>query len=214
MFDRLRTRIWHARDAVRDYIRSGHRQEVFTRIYDQNLWGSQGTLPGARGGSSAAATAAVVAALPALWKQYSIRTLVDAPCGDCSWMSRIAGTLDRYVGVDIVPALIEGNRVKYAELTFECADLTSDVLPKADAIFCRDCFQHLPTRLILSALDNFRVSGARWVFLTSNGDVGRYQDVVIGGSRPVNLQLPPFNFPPAFATIAEDDTGRYLASGL
>ena len=60
--------------------------------------------------------------------------------------------------MDIVPALIEANRLKYPDLAFECADLTSQVLPEADAILCRDCFQHLPARLIVAALDKFRLS--------------------------------------------------------
>jgi hypothetical protein len=85
------------------------------------------------------------------------------------------------------------------------------VLPKADAILCRDCFQHLPTRLIFSALKNFRASGARWVFLTTNDDVRVNTDAVIGGFRPINLQLPPFGFPNPTEKIAEDDHGRYLA---
>jgi hypothetical protein len=208
MLDRLRTKFWHARDGLRDRLQPGHRAAVFTRIYEENLWDCDESRSGV--GSSAAATVAIMAALPKLWQEYAITTLVDAPCGDCNWMSRIAGGLDSYVGVDIVPALIEANRSNYPELAFECGDLTSRVLPKAHAILCRDCFQHLPTRMIVAAMDNFRLSGARWVFLTSSRNTDPYRDVVIGGARSVNLQLPPFNFSPPSAAIVEDRTGRYL----
>jgi hypothetical protein len=36
-------------------------------------------------------------------------------------------------------------------------------------------------------------------------------DAVIGGFRPINLQLPPFNFPDPVEKIAEESLGRYLA---
>jgi hypothetical protein len=209
IFERLRGALWRARDTVRDRLNPGHRRDVFTQLYDENLWGSEESRSGA--GSSEAATVAIVRELPSLWKRYGIRSLVDAPCGDCHWMSRIAPGLESYIGVDIVPGLIASNRAEYSSLAFNRADLTREVLPKADAILCRDCFQHLPTRLIFAALKNFRASGARWVFLTTNDDVRVNDDAVIGGFRPINLQLPPFGFPNPTAKIAEDDHGRYLA---
>jgi hypothetical protein len=208
MLERLRGALWRARDTVRDRLNADHRQDVFTQIYRENLWGSDESRSGA--GSSEAATVAIVSELPALWTRYGIRSLVDAPCGDCGWMSQIAPNLEHYIGVDIVPGLIDSNRAKYSSLEFRRADLTREVLPKADAIFCRDCFQHLPTRLILCALENFRDSGARWVFLTTNDDVRVNEDAVIGGFRPINLQRPPFGFPSPTAKIAEDDRGRHL----
>jgi hypothetical protein len=96
-------------------------------------------------------------------------------------------------------------------LEFRCADLTRDTLPNADAIHCRDCFQHLPTHLIVSALANFEATGAQWLLLTTNDDVDGYHDTVIGGFRPINFQRPPFNFPRPVRAIAEDDAGRSLA---
>jgi hypothetical protein len=209
MFERLRRAVWRARDTVQDHLNPDHRRDVFTQIYSKNLWGSEESRSGA--GSSTTAAAAIVRELPNVWKRHGIRSLIDAPCGDCHWMSQIAANLDSYIGVDIVPGLIESNRTKYSSLVFTCADLTREVLPTADAILCRDCFQHLPTRLILTALKNFRDSGARWVFLTTNDNARANDDAVIGGFRQINLQRPPFNFPNPVEKIAEDDDGRYLA---
>ena len=192
-----------------DLFKPGHRRDVFTRIYKENLWGSAHSRSGV--GSTPEATASIVENLPALWKQFGIRSMADAPCGDCNWMSRIAPALDRYVGIDIVPPLIAANQQRFPLLEFRCGDLTRDPLPAVDAIHCRDCFQHLPTHLILSALRNFEASGARWVFLTTNADVSTYHDVVIGGFRPINFLRPPFNFPEPVAAIAEDELGRALA---
>ena len=209
ILDRLRGRLWRARDRITDLFKSSHREDVFTRIYKGNLWGSQDSRSGV--GSTSEATANVVEALPALWKDYAIRSMVDAPCGDCNWMSRIAPALEMYTGMDIVRPLIEANQRQYPHLNFRCADLTRDPLPTADAIHCRDCFQHLPTHMILSALRNFEASGARWLLLTTNADVKTYHDVVIGGFRPINFLRPPFNFPRPVAEISEDRLGRTLA---
>lgn len=206
---RLRGGLWRARDRIADFFKSGHREDVFTRIYTHNLWGSEDSPSGV--GATSTATAAVVQELPGLWKRYEIRSLVDAPCGDCNWMSRIAPALDSYVGMDIVRPLVEENQRRYPHLIFRCADLTRDPLPAADAIHCRDCFQHLPTHLIRAALQNFQASGARWLLLTTNTDVSTYHDVVIGGFRPINFLRPPFNFPQPVADIAEDRLGRTLA---
>jgi len=40
--------------------------------------------------------------------------------------------------------------------------------PGADPVLCRDCFIHLPTRLIRAALRNFRATGARYLLLTND----------------------------------------------
>ncbi|HEY0283803.1 MAG TPA: class I SAM-dependent methyltransferase [Vicinamibacterales bacterium] len=204
----LRARVWRLRDRLSDFFRSGYRASVFTRIYQDNLWGSESV---SGPGSIAAATAKVTTQLPDVWRTYGIKSLVDAPCGDCNWMSTIAPLLDRYTGIDIVDTLIQANRARYPALDFQCADLTRDALPKADAIHCRDCFQHLPTYLIVSALTNFEATGARWLLLTTNNQVVDYHETVIGGFRPINFQRPPFNFPAPIHSIAEDSAGRSLA---
>ena len=204
-----RSALWRTRDRLADLFRAGHREQVFTGIYERNLWGSPDSRSGV--GSTTDATRALSEALPGLWAQYGIRALVDAPCGDCNWMSRLAPALDSYLGVDIVQKLIEDNSRQYPQLRFRLADLTRDEMPAADAIHCRDCFQHLPTHLIRAALKNFEANGARWLFLTTNTDVPAYHDVVIGGFRPINFHSPPFNFPTPVAEIVEDDAGRVLA---
>jgi hypothetical protein len=139
MFNRIRGLLWRARDTARDYLHPGHREEVFTRIHSENLWGNAESRSGA--GSSIAATASVCDQLPVLWKRYNIRSLVDAPCGDCNWIPPIAATLESYTGVDLVRTIIEANRARHPNLAFLHADLTRDVLPKADAILCRALVQ-------------------------------------------------------------------------
>jgi 2-polyprenyl-3-methyl-5-hydroxy-6-metoxy-1,4-benzoquinol methylase len=64
-----------------------------------------------------------------------------------------------YTGIDIVPSLIEVNRERVArgELSgrFLVADITRDVLPRADVILCRDCLVHLSFLNIARAVARF-----------------------------------------------------------
>ncbi len=207
-FDRLRLRAWRFRDALQHRVRGrAHRRHIFERIYDQNLWGDPESASG--GGSGTAATDAIRRELPALFEQYGIRSLLDAPCGDFHWMKHLAGSLERYVGVDIVRDLVDRNERLYAtdRIRFLCADIVADRLPSADAVLCRDCFIHLPTKLIRSALANFRASGIRYLLLTNDRDVESYHDIPIGSFRRVNFERPPFSFPTPLHVVNEARSG-------
>jgi hypothetical protein len=200
----LRRRAWLLRDAAHDRIRgAAHRRAVFERIYDENLWGDPESVSG--GGSGTVATMTVRYELPVLFERHGIRSVLDAPCGDFHWMQHIVGCLDRYVGLDIVPELIARNSRLHGatRVSFACADIASDPLPTADAVLCRDCFIHLPTRLIRAALANFRASGARYLLLTNDLDAESYHDIAIGSFRRVNFLRPPFSFPSPLDAISE-----------
>ena len=206
--DRLRLHAWRLRDEVRHRVRGrAHRRQIFERIYDRNLWGDPESASG--GGSGTAATDAIRRELPAVFERFGIRSMLDAPCGDFHWMRHVAGTLDHYVGVDIVRDLIERNARLYGtdRIRFACADIVADRLPSADAVLCRDCFIHLPTRLIRAALENFRASGVRYLLLTNDRNVETYHDIPIGSFRPVNFTRPPFSFSEPLWVVNESSNG-------
>jgi hypothetical protein len=206
--DTLRLHAWRFRDALQHRVRGrAHRRHIFERIYEQNLWGDPESASG--GGSGTAATDVIRRELPALLARYGIRSLLDAPCGDFHWMRHVAGSLDRYLGVDIVRDLVERNTRLYGSerIQFVCSDIVVDRLPSADAVLCRDCFIHLPTRLIRAALANFRVSGIQYLLLTNDRDVESYHDIPIGSFRRVNFEHAPFSFPPPLAVVNESPNG-------
>lgn len=211
--DRLRLHAWRFRDELRHRVRGrAHRRHVFERIYEKNLWGDPESASG--GGSGTSATDTIRRELPAILQRHGIRSLLDAPCGDFHWMKHIAGELEHYHGVDIVRDLVERNTRLYGteRIRFACADITSDRLPAADAVLCRDCFIHLPTRLIRAALANFRASGIRYLLLTTDRDVETYHDIPIGSFRRVNFTRPPFSFPEPLCVVNESANGdRQLA---
>ena len=196
---------WKMRDRMQDRILGrSHRQRIFARIHARNLWGDPESRSGS--GSSAAMTEALRRGLPALFKRQGVRVLLDAPCGDFLWMKGLAGGLDRYIGVDIVPDLVARNTEAYGRgnVSFLCADISVDPLPSADMILCRDCLIHLPLRTLLGVLRNFRACGARHLLLTSDDAAGPYRDIPIGSFRSIDFMRAPFSFPEPLERIRED----------
>jgi hypothetical protein len=182
----------------------------FERIHATNLWGAATSVSGL--GSEQAATAALAAGLPPLLRELNVTSLLDAPCGDASWIHRIGLQVD-YIGVDIVPSLVEGlqRRAAAGEIKgrYEVADITRDPLPRADAVLCRDGLVHLSFAHIGRALDNVRRSGASWLITTTFVELQANHDCEDGDWRPLNLCRPPFAWPSPVAVLDErcDEAG-------
>lgn len=149
-------------------------------------------------------TAALRAALPGLIAERAIASVLDIPCGDFHWLSRVDLEVD-YTGADIVPELVEANRRRHggSRRRFVVLDATRDPLPEVDLILCRDLLIHLSLADSWAALRNFHRSGSRW--LLTNHFAGREDnpDILSGDFRPVHLCQPPFRFPPPETVIAE-----------
>jgi SAM-dependent methyltransferase len=140
--------------------------------------------------------------LPGLLKNLGVTSLLDAPCGDGSWIQMLDWNI-RYVGVDIVPALIESLRCQAGKGTFLLCDITKDPLPRADAVLCRDCFVHLSFDNINRAVRNFVASGADWLITTTFPEWRENVDCEDGDWRALNLELPPFGWGPPFYVLNE-----------
>lgn len=183
--------------------RHDHLAAEFHRIHERNLWGDAESRSGP--GSTLAETAPLREALPALLRDLGVRSLLDAPCGDCNWIAHVDLGNIAYSGLDIVPALIDANARRFAERgwQFAVADLTRDPLPAADAILCRDCLIHLSFAYVHEALANFRRSGASWLITTTYRGSAPNHDIPSGSWRPLDLETPPFSLPPPAAAIPD-----------
>ncbi len=181
---------------------------IFTEFYRTNAWQGDESVSGT--GSSLDKTAVIRAVLPQIIRQFSITSMLDIPCGDLNWMKEIPLPLARYIGADVVEELIAENTRRYADgsKTFLTLDLTTDPLPQADMIFCRDCLFHFSFDDISRAIANVRRSGAKFILTTTNPHFQRNRDVVTGEWRPLNLQIPPFSFPKPLMLIDEDPSDR------
>jgi 2-polyprenyl-3-methyl-5-hydroxy-6-metoxy-1,4-benzoquinol methylase len=167
----------------------------FERIHRTNLWGAESSVSGL--GSEDDATATLRAELPRLLARLGATSLLDAPCGDAGWISRTDLGL-RYVGVDIVPALVhrlqEAAAARRIAGEYMVADFTQDALPRCDVILCRDALVHLSFANIARAIANFKKSGADWLVATTFPDWQRNVDCEDGDWRALNLARAPFSF--------------------
>lgn len=179
-------------------------EERFEQIYKTNLWSDTESRSGA--GSSLDATARLRASLPPLLRTLDARRLLDVPCGDFNWMSRVDLTGIGYVGGDIVESIIEANRARYesADRKFMRVDLTSGPLPDTDVILCRDCLVHFSFDNIMAAFRTMRGSRAKYLLTTTFLDREVNKDIVDGDWRPLNLVQSPFLLPPPHSVILED----------
>jgi hypothetical protein len=178
----------------------------FTIIYSKNKWGSSESSSGY--GSTLTQTSNLRQELPALIKKYHIKSLLDVPCGDFNWLSTVDLNLDEYIGGDIVSDLVCDNQEKYQNenCCFELLDVTCSHLPQVDLILCRDCLVHFSYKDIKSAIRNFKKSGATYLLTTTFITRTLNRNIITGGWRPLNLLLPPFNFPKPITIIIEGCT--------
>jgi hypothetical protein len=189
----------------------GHRA-LFTQIFRHQLWGDGESVSGP--GSTRSRGADFQDELIEVLRSLGTRVLLDAPCGDFNWMAPVAESVPEYIGADVVRELVDRNQARYGtgSLRFVHADLTRDPLPACDVVLCRDCLVHFSTRDARAALRNLRRSGATWLIATTFVGVEENTEIRTGGWRVLNLQRPPFNFPPPHALIDErclHSEGRY-----
>jgi SAM-dependent methyltransferase len=181
-------------------------KSIFSVIHDRQMWGGE-SRSGA--GSSFEETLTVQQELPKLVREIGVRSVLDAACGDYYWMKEVNLDVDHYVGVDIVPEMIARNQAMYGsdKVSFMCADIKNDVLPKVDLIICRDVLVHLSFKDGKRAIDNFRRSGSKYLLTTSYpGLLTRNRNIFTGMWRPIDLRLPPYSFPPEIAMLNEKTT--------
>jgi hypothetical protein len=161
----------------------------------------------------------VIQFLNKTFKEYSISSVLDLPCGDFNWMSRVELEGIKYTGGDIVDDLIKANIQRYREfknVDFKVIDLVNDSLPKSDLIFVRDCLAHLSNKEVFKAIGNIKSSGSKYLLTTTYPDHDNV-DILTGDFRAINLQREPFNLPEPVLIFNEnndEDDGRLSDKSL
>jgi len=181
-------------------------EAVFTEYYEDGEWVRGEGKSRSGPGSDLEYTGSIRRALPELCRELKIRTLLDIPCGDLTWISKVDLPVERYIGADIVRSVVAENTATYgnAQRQFKQINIVTDTLPQADLVMVRDLFIHLNKRQIAASLENIRKSGAKWLLTTTYPKLNVNSEIVPGQFRPINLMLQPFNLPRPDRVIKDD----------
>lgn len=185
-------------------------KEIFTLIYQQNLWQSEETASGKE--SSLEHTEVLLHILPQVFDLLEVKSILDIPCGDFYWMQYMPLDGIDYQGADIVSELVQKNQTRFGSHAchFSELDLTHDDLPAADLLLVRDCFPFMSLLQIHRCLKNISRHSFKYLLMTTHGNRLREshpdlknEDVITGTWRWINLELPPFNLPPPIKLLPE-----------
>ena len=201
----------------RQALRQKSLAETFSYIHQNNVWGSAESESGV--GSELEATKQLRVEIPKLLGRLGARSLLDIPCGDFGWMRHVDLDLERYVGADIVEAIVERNQARYSnpQRQFLKLDLTSDDLPKVDVVLCRDCLVHFSFATVSRAFQNLGRSRSGYLLATTFPDLQTNLDIEDGDWWAQNLERPPFNLPKPLGLINEgcfEEDGAYADKSL
>jgi SAM-dependent methyltransferase len=168
--------------------------DTFNRIYAEGMWGKDVAGKGTSGtGSTVEITREYRVYVEDFIKKHSVKSVVDAGCGDWSFSSAMDWGDASYLGVDIASDVIVAVRNKHEKgrIKFQVGDIT-DELPAAELLISKDVLQHLSNELVHKFIkNNLRKGKYKWVILT-NDRGSENRDVASGGYRAIDLAAPPF----------------------
>lgn len=132
-------------------------EEIFSAIYAKQKWGakSDDDFSSGSGSHTPSVVLPYINAVESFLRSLPYPpTVVDLGCGDFNVGGQLRPYCGRYVACDIVPALIQRNKEKFAalEVEFRCVDMIEDELPNGDVVFVRQVLQHLNNTQILKVV--------------------------------------------------------------
>ena len=154
---------------IRHYInRLRSPKDVFSDIYDRNRWGGERGEMYSGSGSRGEAAVQYANSVMDFILSNNIKSVVDLGCGDFFIGQQIAEVVESYIGIDVVPSLIELNNKKFCSdnVSFICADITTDDLPDGTLCLVRQVLQHMSNAQIARLL--FRLRKYEFVIVTEH----------------------------------------------
>lgn len=131
-------------------------------------------------------------------------TVVDWGCGDWQHSRLLDWSRVRYVGIDVVPGLIERLQKDHGSSPAEFhlfdpsedpAEILERVVPQgADLVICKDVLQHLDDAEVFRILKGFEMIGGTWLLVNDacGGDDDNRQ-IEVGACRHLDPLRPPFS---------------------
>jgi SAM-dependent methyltransferase len=175
-------------------------EEAFSEIYRRRLWGS-----GSGTGSEERYSKAYCDFVVRFALERRVKRVVDIGCGDFSVGRRIAEAGFEYIGVDVVPEVIQGLQCQFGRkgVTFLRLDAITENPPAADLCLIRQVLQHLSNAEIVRVLDNCRHYPQVLVTehlpmggnIIPNKDKPHGPDTRVYDNSGVFLDEPPFSLP-------------------
>ena len=215
---------------IRIQSRNRHKtvEEVFTEIYEKNMWGGpQGEFFSGPGSTDEPIVSAYISMVSekASGEGFLGLAFVDLGCGDFLVGRQLLPLCSSYIGVDIVKPLIYRNQQMYSNATtrFMHLDITDNELPDGDVCFVRQVFQHLSNQQVAAVLQ--KLKKYTWVFITEhyptdNDAIKPNRDKVHGGdvrvfeNSGVYLSKPPFELPMQTLRVVLEVPGTGLGKGI
>ncbi len=169
-------------------------RDIFRAIYASDHWKG-----GSGEGSDVAATEPYRQVLEALVSGTDIEYVVDAGCGDWQFSRLVDWSGKRYLGVDVVPEVVEENRRAFGtqDVTFVEGDIRAQRLPKADLLVCKDVLQHWDLESVEAFLTR-NLPRYRYALITNDltsvhiAPEMLNTEIPIGHWRTLDLERPPF----------------------
>ena len=183
-------------------------EEVFSNVYAKNIWGGKPGEINSGSGSLDIITIPYIEMLSTRAESEGFKGLifVDLGCGDFRVGNGILPLCQKYIGADIVDAVIRRNTDLHGNDTtaFLKLDIIDDELPDGDVCMIRQVLQHLSNDQIARILG--KINKYKWVFITEhypsddNDPIPNIDKPHGGGIRlarnsGVYLTEPPFNIP-------------------
>ena len=210
------------------------RSRFFDGVYRFSVWagGAQAKtsngIPDSGPGSTLDETRSLRAALPEIFRNFGIRSMLDVPCGDMTWMSTVDLHGVAYVGADISARVVQQNQQRFASAAggesavsrlrmsaastqFIVLDVVEDVIPPTDLLFCRHLMFHLTPEHNLRVLRAMERSGARYLLASTylRTKVNTKPYVLIQGHH-INLLEPPYCLRDPIRIYGEDHDDMYM----
>lgn len=146
-------------------------EDVFSEIYQKNVWGGEKGDFCSGGGTVVEEIASpYLQCVQKLGQElgFAEMSAVDLGCGDMRIGQEVRKFFGSYTGVDIVKPLIESHRQKFEDekTKFLHLNMVEEELPKGDVCMIRQVFQHLSNQQISTILP--KLSQFRYILITEH----------------------------------------------
>ncbi|MBL9162283.1 MAG: class I SAM-dependent methyltransferase [Planctomycetaceae bacterium] len=179
---------------------------VFSRIYRDHAWGG---VSRSGPGSDLQHLETYLAILQACLRRPDVNRVVDIGCGDWAASSAIDWSGVEYLGIEVVPELVQQLTTTYGsrQVAFQCADALEAKDLAADLCVVKEVLQHWSNDSVhrfLSTLKNYKfalitndqhcqVWGENETCCTLLEQADLNADIEDGAYRPLDICKPPFN---------------------